>query len=235
MDQIAAEARVAKATLYRRFPTKSALADELARRGLAEAAPTEGRREQIVEAAARAFARGGVKGSTVEQIASEAGISPAAIYWYFSSKEELAAEVLREVGPTFLTQHLSEDELDDPPREALTRLALGLLERGRERGDLLRLLLFEAPNNPELAQVAFERAAAPNLANLTRYMQVQAERGRFRPGNPRARVVGFVGPLLSLLLFKRAFGERLPLEPETLVDELVDNFLRGVAADPEEE
>src|SRR5262249_21347649 len=96
--------------------------------------------------------------------------------------------------------------------------------------DLLRMMLLEAPFYPELQRVAFERAAGPNLANLTRYMAAQVERGRFRPGDPRARVIAFVGPLISLVLFEQAFRDRLPLGRDGLVDGLVETFLSGAAA-----
>ena len=105
-----------------------------------------------------------------------------------------------------------------------------MLARGRARGDLLRMMLLELPFFPELRRVAFERAAGPNLAHLGRYMAAEAERGRFRPGDPRARVIAFVGPLIALVLFKQAFGEHLPFEGEELVDGLVDTFLDGALA-----
>ena len=230
IDRIAAEAGVAKATLYRRFPSKDALAAELARQGIVAAQPGEDRRSRIVEAAARAFARAGFRGTSMEQVATEAGISPATIYWYFPSKEVLAAEVLHQVGPTLLAAQLGADDGDEPPSVVLPRFARAVLARGRARVDLLRMMLLEAPYFAELRQVAFERAAGPNLAHLTRYMAAQAERGRFRPGDPRARVVAFVGPLIALVLFKQAFGDQLPFEGDELVDGLVENFLGGALA-----
>jgi AcrR family transcriptional regulator len=230
IDRIAAEAGVAKATLYRRFPSKGAIAAELARQGIVDAQPGEDRRSQIVEAAARAFARAGFRGTSMEQVAAEAGISPATIYWYFSSKEVLAAEVLRQVGPTLLSEQLGSYHGDEPPSVVLRRFAREMLARGRARGDLLRMMLLELPFFPELRRVAFERAAGPNLAHLARYMAAQAEQGRFRPGDPRARVIAFVGPLIALVLFKQAFGDHLPFEGEELVDGLVDTFLDGARA-----
>jgi AcrR family transcriptional regulator len=228
IDRIAAEAGVAKATLYRRFPSKDAIATELARRGVVEAQPGEDRRSRIVEAARGAFARAGFRGTSMEQVAAEAGISPATIYWYFPSKEELAAEVLRQAGPTLLAEQLGSYHGDEPPSPVLRRFARAVLERGRAGGDLLRMMLLEVDRLPELQQIAFERAAGPNLANLARYMAAQAERGHFRPGDPRARVIAFVGPLIALVLFKQAFGDRMPFDGDELVDGLVDTFLHGV-------
>src|SRR6478672_4675811 len=48
-------------------------------------------REQIVEAATRAFARDGVLASRLEDIRREAGVSVGAVYHHFADKQELHA------------------------------------------------------------------------------------------------------------------------------------------------
>ena len=53
------------------------------------------RREQIVGAAAKAFAEHGYSGASMRQIAAEVGVSPAALLRHFESKEELLAAVLQ--------------------------------------------------------------------------------------------------------------------------------------------
>jgi len=50
---------------------------------------SEARKEQILKAAERVFARKGFADATVSEVAREAGLSDATIYEYFSSKEEL--------------------------------------------------------------------------------------------------------------------------------------------------
>jgi AcrR family transcriptional regulator len=47
------------------------------------------RRAEILAAAARAFARDGLKGASIATICAEAGISPGHLYYYFPSKEAL--------------------------------------------------------------------------------------------------------------------------------------------------
>jgi TetR/AcrR family transcriptional regulator, repressor for uid operon len=51
------------------------------------------RREHILDAAERCFARAGFHRTTMHDICKEAGISPGALYVYFSSKEELIAGI----------------------------------------------------------------------------------------------------------------------------------------------
>ncbi|HEY9530427.1 MAG TPA: TetR/AcrR family transcriptional regulator [Burkholderiales bacterium] len=51
-------------------------------------------RVQILEAAAREFARSGLGGARVERIAAQAGVNVRMLYYYFSSKDELFLAVL---------------------------------------------------------------------------------------------------------------------------------------------
>src|SRR5439155_20331168 len=46
-------------------------------------------RATLVAAAAKVFARRGYAGSSMDQIAKEAGFSKGALYWHFDSKEDL--------------------------------------------------------------------------------------------------------------------------------------------------
>lgn len=51
------------------------------------------RREHILDAAERCFARTGFHRTTMQSICKEAGISPGALYLYFASKEDLIAGI----------------------------------------------------------------------------------------------------------------------------------------------
>jgi AcrR family transcriptional regulator len=51
-------------------------------------------REDILEAAARAFARHGLESATMQHIASEAGYTAAALYTYFDSKQAILESLM---------------------------------------------------------------------------------------------------------------------------------------------
>lgn len=56
----------------------------------------DARRDAILRSAARLFARKGISGATMQEIANEADLSAGAIYRYYSSKEELLHAVFEE-------------------------------------------------------------------------------------------------------------------------------------------
>lgn len=53
-------------------------------------------RARILEAARTVFARLGLEGTSLRGIAAEAGYTPAALYFHFSSREAIYGELLRE-------------------------------------------------------------------------------------------------------------------------------------------
>jgi AcrR family transcriptional regulator len=70
------------------------------------------RRQQIIEAAYRCFARKGFHQSTMRDIYAEAGLSPGAIYHYFNSKDDI-------IEASFIFDHqrslpVLERAVDDP-------------------------------------------------------------------------------------------------------------------------
>ncbi len=67
-------------------------------------------REELLTAALRVFARNGYGQASVDEIAAEACYSKGALYWHFSSKEELLVALL-------------EDRIDAPMRAMVALLA----------------------------------------------------------------------------------------------------------------
>jgi AcrR family transcriptional regulator len=103
--------------------------------------PRAQRREQILEAATRAFARGGFANTGLDAIAAEAGVTPVILYRHFASKADLYREVI-ECGHARLREATGPDEFDDTSIPALIRAAAA-------DPDTFRLLYRYAASEPE--------------------------------------------------------------------------------------
>jgi AcrR family transcriptional regulator len=84
--------------------------------------PRAQRRGQILEAATRAFARGGFANTGLDAIAAEAGVTPVILYRHFASKADLYREVI-ESGHTRLREATGANDFDDASLPALIRAA----------------------------------------------------------------------------------------------------------------
>ncbi|MGI5219262.1 TetR family transcriptional regulator [Nocardia sp. CA-290969] len=77
-------------------------------------------REEVIEIAFQLFAEQGFDKTTVEQIATEAGLSRTTFFRYFGSKEELILGKMSEFGPRIVAA-LAARPADERPWEALRR------------------------------------------------------------------------------------------------------------------
>ena len=107
--------------------------------------PRAERREQILEAATRAFARGGFANTGLDAIAAEAGVTPVILYRHFASKADLYREII-ENGHARLREATGGDDLDDATIPAFIRAAAA-------DPDAFRLLYRYAAREPEFRDV----------------------------------------------------------------------------------
>lgn len=190
------------------------------------------RRQEILEAALRVFAERGFGGSTVKEIAREAGIrSPALIYWYFRDKQDLFKEVLGAKVPVVRAVADLARVMDLPPEEALTKLGRAYFAFERMDPRVLRLVVGEAIRRPEVAEAFVRGGPGRVLDFLKRYLERQIELGRLRPHDVRSGARMFVGMLIPQLAGKLFFPALVEdgLTDEEHLKNAVEIFLRGLA------
>lgn len=150
------------------------------RRTKAEAAET---RCSIIDAAEKLFFEKGVANSTLDEIATAAGVTRGAIYWHFESKSDLFLE-LYNAAQLPRVNMADVDDLDGSERDPLLLIEamacdwLQMLARDRQRQRLLTILLrtnltdeFQ-PVKEELEKMDYEHTQ--HLENIL----VKAERQR---------------------------------------------------------
>ena len=144
-------------------------------------------RERLLEAAERVFLRRGLKGSSVEEIAAEAGYTRGAFYSNFASKDELFVELLQDRvyrGYRRILEQLPDEAAT--PRERLRRGAERIrdVQDGDDGRWLFRLwleCLSEAARDDGFRELAAGFWSANREAMATRGEAEYRELGRKPP------------------------------------------------------
>lgn len=154
--------------------------------------PTETRRRQILDVAARLFAARGYAGTTTKQIATVAGTTETVLFRHFPAKQKLYAALLEQRIPDAAVAGWIDglraiaERRDD---EALfTAVVEGILRSYREDAVTQRLMLFAALESHEVAPLFQQKYTAPVAAFLREYVVRRQAEGAFRPMRPEAVV-----------------------------------------------
>jgi AcrR family transcriptional regulator len=136
------------------------------------------RREEILDAARRVFTRSGFKGTTIADVAEEAGIALGTIYLYFASKDEL----FRGLGQRFwqmVTDALAQgDDGHSLERSIRSRLDNVFKVCGENR-DLIRLVVLNSDSTAKAearAKAVEENRYQPMIDALKAGMEAGAVR-----------------------------------------------------------
>jgi AcrR family transcriptional regulator len=112
------------------------------------------RREQLIDVGRKLFAQKGFEGTTVEEVASKAGVSKPVVYEHFGGKEGLYAVVVdREIAALLgaITGALTSE---GSPRALLERAALAFLDYVEGSTDGFRILVRDSPTGQSTGSFA---------------------------------------------------------------------------------
>ena len=187
----------------------------------ARARQADQRRSELIEAALRLFAERGFRATTIADIASATGTAHGLVYHYFGSKDELLAAVLGRYSFLPRLQALLEVSPDRPASEVLSEIAIGLSAMLRDRPELLRLVVAEAPTNPIVA-TALAKVTGEGLEVLTEYLRARIEAGELRVHDPTVPARALFWAIIT-----KHLG---PAEPDGFETDLVAVLLDGIRA-----
>ena len=181
------------------------------------------RRQQLMDFAATRFAEQGYHPTSVAEIVQGLGVGKGVFYWYFSSKEELFFEILREAQQDLRrSQQQAIDGVDDPVR----RIELGLQASMRwssEHQELFNLFAFAATE--ERFAPALRKGQEIAVADAMRHVQDGMDRGEIRVGDPELYAHAILG--VSSQLARRFVHERGDAWPD-VADAAVAFCLEGL-------
>jgi TetR/AcrR family fatty acid metabolism transcriptional regulator len=187
------------------------------------------KREAILTAATRIFARNGFFQSQVADVAREAGVAAGTVYLYFRSKDDLLVSLFeRTMREAIAEGRAALDGIDDP-HERLTRIARLHLERlGRDR-DLAVVFQVELRQSTKFME-RFSSTYLRDYLGLIRDTLASGQAaGVFRADvNPTIAAKIFFGALDEMatnwMLSRRRYS--LPAQAAAIVD----LFINGVGS-----
>ncbi len=228
VDDFARAAGVSRASFYRHFRSREALLDAL------DVAPEADARERILRAAAQMVGAHGMNAMSMDELATQAGVSRATLYRVFPGKAPLLTGLIDSYSPLEPVTQLLLARSDEPPAKLMPELARtayrAVFSAGENRSGLVRALFFEVSGlAPETEQAA--ASAITNVVGLlAMYVSTQMSAGRLRRMHPLLALQSFIGPVLFHIL-TRPLAERvlgLDVDGEEAVTELAGIWLRAM-------
>lgn len=195
----------------------------------------------IIEVATHEFARNGLSGARVDEIAARTDCSKRMIYYYFGDKEGLYLRVLEEAYRRVRESEsrLALDHLE--PVEALRTLASFTFRHHHANEDFIRLVMIENIHHGEYLRRSsvIQDLNVPALDVLDRLYRRGVEAGAFRTGLTAIDLHWQISALCFFNVSNRAtfsgiFGEDLGTAAalERLERNACDGILRFVLANP---
>jgi TetR/AcrR family fatty acid metabolism transcriptional regulator len=132
------------------------------------------KRQLILDAAVRVFARQGFHTCRVSDVADEAGVAYGLVYHYFSSKDQILDTLFTERWSVLLSVIAETDAKDIPAREKLRAIAAFIIDSYRHDPELMKVIIVEvtrAANTFGRTHLPEIREAYAGIATIVRGAQ----------------------------------------------------------------
>lgn len=191
---------------------------------------SSGKRELILRAATRVFARNGYFNSKVADIARAAEVADGTVYLYFKSKEEILHSVFDQNMSDAIAAGRELIKTLSDPREKLRRIAKLHLERLGADRDLAVVFQVELRGSTKFME-EFSAAGFAEYLDLLRQIIEEGQHSRVFRKNLNAKVVAKIlfGALDEMATNWIISHRSYRLEP--MADVVMDVFLNGVSTE----
>ena len=189
---------------------------------------------EIVQAALAVFAERGFAAARLDEIAARAGVSKGALYLYFETKEEIFRAVVDQaIAPNILTIRAMIAAHPGPFPELLHLFAarIAVLIDTVPFGGVIKMVIAEAGNFPQIARVWHDELVAHAIGALTDAVRAAQARGEVRAGDPRTFALQLMAPMLVGVIWRETFvpvGAE-PFDLPALVRQHIETMVAGLA------
>jgi TetR/AcrR family transcriptional regulator of autoinduction and epiphytic fitness len=162
-------------------------------------------------------------------IARDADVSTATLYKHFSSKNALFAAIVEDACAS-INDILPADIANQNAREVLRRFADAYVEQqfDHRMNELLRVVIAEVPNAPDLASSVYANGVMARYDRLMNALDALVERGDLKPHNTRDGALHLGGMVKEFIVWPALFAPRFekPADLDAKIDACIDAFLK---------
>ncbi len=188
---------------------------------------------EIVAAALEVFAERGFAAARLDDIAARAGVSKGALYLYFATKEDLFRAVVAEaVAPNLAGVQAAAAAYDGGFADLVRALVPNLARVAAvgPLGGVVKMVIGESRNFPELAKVWHDALIANALAAVSGVIAKAQARGEVKLGDPRVYALGLISPIVLGVIWRETFEPigAPPFDLPALAEQHVETVLTGM-------
>ena len=181
------------------------------------------RREQILSAALKVFARRGYFNTKIGDIAERSGVSHGLVYHYFESKEEIFSELLHRAIMGSTQSFQAAEKIDASPIGKLTWFIETILESLTAFEDsayYFMIVIHAAIMESSEEDRAFAESAAASVGSLVNIISDGQKAGEIREGDPLSMAMTLSAAIQGLSIFKLSVCDFVMPDADILINML---------------
>lgn len=195
----------------------------------------QARRRQIIDAARALLFEKGLEATSINQIAKRAELAVGTIYFYYSSKEELFAE-LQEEGLQLLMEEIHQaTSVVDDPKERLLSMAMAYYDFSRDHKDYFDIINYFLSSPKILLSSDLKQRVDQQIENILAFINATLAQGvgagTFKEHAQESRGVLMLAAFHGLMQFSK-FETTIfkGISHRTLYNRAVGHLLDGMDA-----
>ena len=227
MDQLARESGISRATIYRRFGSRTAILQSIAAEDGINIKELDGPdiRERILNATRLALASAGSVNFTIEQVAIDADVGVATIYRHFGNKESLLQSLSEQMHPRRVALQLLEQN-SGIFEDDLLHFATNTLRFMYEHRDMAPVYFSGDAKIQDIFK-ALRSDQNRTIDTISHYLETQMQADQLPTQNAFDLATAFVGMLVGFAFIRASYTDD-PLSPEQAAQTVVYIFLSGI-------
>lgn len=186
----------------------------------------KGKRELIIQAAMKIFARDGFHKAKVGDIAEEAGIGKGTIYEYFKSKKNVFEEMIKYSLSVYLENIQEIFHKENSTEQKLKAFIIQAQALAQNHIDILKISSQENGVAGENIMKIIISTQSYILKEIENIFQQGIEKNELRKLDIETAAISFIGAVKSFMIFHHFSHQRMMKEDE--IDRFLDIYMNGL-------